>query len=296
MDARACFKAVALSCLHHFAANEKAVAAGEPEGVHQMRVGLRRLRTAIALFKTLLSGAGIKKTTDQLKWLTEELGPARDLDVLIEERVKALEESQPEQDTLPVLESELEKQRRQGFARAKAAIATPRYRKLVLDTALWIAAGAWTRSEDDLLKARRQQKGRDFAAQEMSRRLDKILKQQKNLRKLDAMKRHKLRIKIKKMRYACDFFAGLFGKSKQRRKFAQALKALQSCLGKLNDMRIHDAMARDFAHPHRRHPGQPQKSFAMGFLSGEEEATKPGLIAGAVKSGKKLSRLTPFWT
>jgi inorganic triphosphatase YgiF len=295
MTAGDCFKVIALSCLHHFAANEKAVAADEPEGVHQMRVGLRRLRTAIALFQTLLRGRETQKVKAELKWLTEELGPARDLDVLVREDMKKLEEAQPEQDTLPALEKELRARRRQGFARAKTAIATLRYRKLVLDTALWIAGGGWARGKDALIVARRRQSGRDFAAAQMARRLSKILKQQKKLEKLDAMARHKLRIKIKKLRYAGDFFAALFGADKARGKFEKALKTLQTALGKLNDMRIHGKIARDFAHPRGRKSRQPQKAFAMGLLSGREQAAKAALVAQALKGGKKLSRLSPFW-
>ncbi|HWC63016.1 MAG TPA: inorganic triphosphatase, partial [Rhizomicrobium sp.] len=73
LDAEGCFKTVALSCLSHFAANEKAVLAGEAEGVHQMRVGLRRLRTALSLFKALLRGGELENIKTELKWLTEEL-------------------------------------------------------------------------------------------------------------------------------------------------------------------------------------------------------------------------------
>jgi inorganic triphosphatase YgiF len=290
------FKAVAFSCLDHFAANENAVAAGEPEGVHQMRVGLRRLRTAIAFFKTLLRGAETEAVKKELKWLTEELGPARDMDVLVTEGVKKLEEEEPEQETVPVLEQELKARRRGGFARAKAALATDRYRELVLDTALWIAGGRWARDGDALAAARRSRGGRGFAAEEMSRRYAKILKQQKKLEKLDALKRHKLRIKIKKLRYACDFFESLFEAGGRRRKFTRALKSLQSSLGKLNDIRVHGGLARDFAHPRRHDRRRAEKAFAMGLLSGREEAAKDDLIAKAVKSGRKLRRLSPFWS
>jgi triphosphatase len=54
MDAAQAFQAVAMACVRHFAGNQKAVLAGEPEGVHQMRVGLRRLRAVISVFKELL--------------------------------------------------------------------------------------------------------------------------------------------------------------------------------------------------------------------------------------------------
>jgi len=63
------------------------------EGVHQMRVGLRRLRAAISLFGDIVTGRDTEVLKDELKWLTEELGPARDLDVLAKEAIAPLRQS-----------------------------------------------------------------------------------------------------------------------------------------------------------------------------------------------------------
>src|SRR5262249_27330955 len=68
------FQTVALSCLDHAAANERAVRAGDPEGIHQMQVGLRRLRAAISVFKDLSLGPETEAIKTELKWLTEQLG------------------------------------------------------------------------------------------------------------------------------------------------------------------------------------------------------------------------------
>lgn len=58
------FTAVGISCLNHFAANKDAVEHGLTEGVHQMRVGIRRLRTAVSFFKQILPGPGTAKVKD----------------------------------------------------------------------------------------------------------------------------------------------------------------------------------------------------------------------------------------
>ena len=96
VSAAEAFQIVALSCLDHAIANARAVREGETEGIHQMRVGLRRLRAAISLFKELLPGPEIEKIKTELKWLTEQLGPARDFDVLIEGRVRPMHRSGPD--------------------------------------------------------------------------------------------------------------------------------------------------------------------------------------------------------
>jgi inorganic triphosphatase YgiF len=292
MTAADCFKTVALSCLHHFAANKEAVLAGEPEGVHQMRVGLRRLRTAMSLFKSLLRGRETERIKHQLKWLTAELGPARDLDVLVKDGIPKLERAKPDEKTLPALKKDLKARREHGFVRVRRAVAGSRCQKLVLETALWIAGGSWALGGNALLASRRQRGGRKFAADEMSRRLDKILKGLDKLKKLDAKERHKLRIKVKKLRYAVDFFECVFPGGNRARKFAKTLTALQTALGKLNDIRVHGKLARDYTHPPH---GRPQKAFAMGLLRGHEEAAEKRLIARAAKGGRKLAGISPFW-
>src|SRR3569833_1663867 len=89
------FRAIAYSCLHHLAANRAAVLAGDPEGVHQMRVGLRRLRAALSLFKTLIGGLELEGVKKDLKWLSGELTDARDFDVFLRKTVKPMEKNAP---------------------------------------------------------------------------------------------------------------------------------------------------------------------------------------------------------
>jgi triphosphatase len=89
------FQTVAWSCLDHAASNERAVCAVDPEGIHQMRVGLRRLRAAISVFKHLLCGPETEAIKTELRWLTEQSGPARDFGVLIEQRIRPMHRAGP---------------------------------------------------------------------------------------------------------------------------------------------------------------------------------------------------------
>ncbi len=81
MTAGEAFRAIALSCLRQIIANEPAMCTGKAEALHQMRIGLRRLRAAIAIFADVVGDEDLKKIKAELKWITRELGPARDLDV-----------------------------------------------------------------------------------------------------------------------------------------------------------------------------------------------------------------------
>jgi inorganic triphosphatase YgiF len=292
------FQIVALSCLDHAVANARAVREGETEGIHQMRVGLRRLRAAISVFKELLAGAETEKIKTELKWLTEQLGAARDFDVLIEGRVRPMHRSGPITAELGVLEHDLEVKRNAGLEKAKAALDSERYRKLGLRTALWVTNGEWSSSPDPLLVARRDRSAAEFAAEHLAKQIQKILKRLEKIEELDAPRRHKLRISVKKLRYGAEFFASLFDRRKQaiqRKRFAKILKNLQGSLGNLNDIEVHIRLAATVAHPRKRSRKQAEKALAMGFIAGQEHPLIASCIAEAEKAGEQLSDLPKFW-
>jgi inorganic triphosphatase YgiF len=298
MTAGDAFTTIALSCIHHFAGNRDAVAAGDAEGVHQMRVGLRRLRAAISFFKELLRDRESARIKRDLKWLLGELGPARDLDVLISESVEPLQRERADGTELAILKTDLKHRRRSGFERAKAAVASDRYGQTVLATALWSTGGAWSTGPAPLAARHRNRCVVDIAAEKFARRQRKIEKKLKKIAKLDPHQCHKLRIAAKKLRYADEFFASLYDRRRAQhwlQRHDNALKALQSALGKLNDMQVHNKMAGDFMRTKRRARKKPQKAFALGLISGEDHAHAAGLMHAATKAGKRLTATKPFW-
>jgi inorganic triphosphatase YgiF len=280
------FRAIAFSCLQHLCANQAAVIAGEPEGVHQMRVGLRRLRAALSLFQELIAGpdlAGIKK---DLKWLGSELGPARDYDVFLRKSVVPMKEDGVAE--AAALESDLAARRKRGFERARRMAQGPRYRAILLKTALWLTGGHWARADDDLHRGRRARPLAELARDILSARHAKVTGKLKKLKKLDARRRHKLRIAVKKLRYAVGFFGTLYGHAKARTAFTGQLQDLQDALGRLNDIRVHEDFARKARLP-------PRESFALGRITGQEHAVIPGCIAAADKAGARLRKQEVFW-
>src|SRR5262249_12789078 len=122
------------------------------------------------------------------------------------------------------------RKRRAASARARDAVACARFRALLFEVAVWLESGPWMNPADDLVRSRGEVRIEVFAAEQLRRRLRKVRKRGKQLAQLDANKRHKLRIQVKKLRYASEFFSGLFqGKKAMRRqkKFMPALKQLQ---------------------------------------------------------------------
>ena len=200
------FTTIGFECLRHVACNEIAVRHSDPDGIHQMRVGLRRLRAASSLFKEMLDDRETHRIKVGLVWLTKQLGPARDYEVMVSESIDPLLEQHPNRQELRLLASDFKHERDQGYAVAKAAVGNPRYRHIVLDTALWLLDGEWRRNHDALKTALRERPVSAFVRDELRRRARKIVKRVRRLQALDPRRRHKLRIAVKKTRYACEFF------------------------------------------------------------------------------------------
>jgi triphosphatase len=288
------FSRIGMSCLHHLAANAQVVAAGQAEGVHEMRVGLRRLRAAISLFRDVTRDSELKAVKEGLRWLMEELAPARDVDVLVKEAVTPMREANPDKPEIAVLEKNLKGERTERFEHAREAVSSDRFRQVVLQTALWLLDGNWSRNKNGRSAKIQHQAVSRVAADILDRRARKIIKKAKKLKKLDDRRRHKLRIGVKKLRYGCDFFDSLFDHPKRRYRYEKVLTKLQDNLGKANDIRIHAESAHKLANRLRRMNGRSQAAYAMGFLTGGEQKLPDGLCLRLRTPAASYRRLGRF--
>jgi inorganic triphosphatase YgiF len=289
----AAFQAVGRSVLHHIAANEPAVLAGLPDGVHQMRVGVRRLRAAIWVFSELLRCQQTETIKQDLKWLAGKLGPVRDLDVFLNTKVKRLAEAEPPIAGLADLVAELDYRRAVTAEAAKAAIASSRYRLLILNALEWIEDGAGLKRRS----ARRDQRVKPFAAELFARRIAKAKKRAKHIRRLSVHDRHKLRIAMKKLRYSIYFFESLFdghATAKALSRYKDSLASLQDNLGALNDIAVHQKMVMKLRTDIADNKSQ-LFAFAAGAVVGTERSETEQLLALAEKAARKLRRTKEFW-
>ena len=136
------FKMIGGACLKQVIDNEPAIIKGDPEGVHQMRVGLRRLRAAMSLFSALLHDPQTSAIKTELKWLAGELAPAREIEVLMNRVVKPLEKKgDVRRNGLPALLRELAEKRKAALERVQNTIASTRFRALTLEVAAWLETG-----------------------------------------------------------------------------------------------------------------------------------------------------------
>jgi triphosphatase len=136
------FCRIARNCLDQVHSNERGVVSGhEPSSVHQMRVGLRRLRSALDLFDKILPAyPGLQ---DELRWIAAELGESRDWEVLRKSTVgQAMAEADDTKERL-ALERACDKVAIETRTRAAAAVDSVRYTRLILQYTHWLDRKGW---------------------------------------------------------------------------------------------------------------------------------------------------------
>jgi triphosphatase len=127
-------------CLAHLRRNELATLAGEPEGVHQMRVAVRRLRSALSALKPMLPAKHHRWASKELKWLADALGPARNWDVFVANLLRPVADTFRARQDLECLFAAAERCRREASENAKQAIFSQRYTESMLRLSRWFAA------------------------------------------------------------------------------------------------------------------------------------------------------------
>jgi triphosphatase len=226
------------SCVTHWLANHAAVLDGrDPEGVHQMRVALRRLRSALTIFKDVLPADDRAWLQREAKFLIGGLGGARDWDVFVEELLSPVLAARPDDEGLKVLEQAVSRQRRLAYERAWQTLGSPRYLKFALELEAWLIERGWRRRDPpDGLERRLI----ELAAAVLDRRHRKAIKLGRKFDRLSDDALHRLRISLKKLRYATEFFATLHGKG-ETKPYLASLRRLQDDLGHLNDLAVAEA-------------------------------------------------------
>jgi triphosphatase len=291
MNTGEAFQYVARACLRQIVTNAARLRVRpSPEVIHQLRVGLRRLRSLITSFKGVVTDARLPAIKAELKWLTGELDAARNLDVLLQGDYRAAVVQKDDAEGVKALGLRLRGARRMAYARAAAAAENERFRRLLIDLLVWIEAGPWTAAEHP----QRKKPIRKFAALELGKRRRKIIRRGRRLADLDPASRHKLRIEAKKLRYAADVFAELFDRPKRSRAFIQALKDVQDALGQLNDIVVGERLAHEAA----ASPGRAEtdSAFVAGRITGAQKARIGQLIASGEAAFEAFEDARPFWT
>ena len=227
------FRIIARRHLDAVLAQHDGTRRGDPDALHQIRIALTHLRTAIRFFSPMVDDALRPKVWTELKWLNSQLGMVRDLDVAIE---RVVAESGDELAVIAELQHWDEK-RAESHRLLARALQSARYRRLVEQTSAWIEGGPWsTRRSKEAIRSRRCSLS-DHATAQLTEWERTLLRKARKLRKLDVEKRHKLRLLNKRLTYSIESLDDLFtdeSLTKQKSILKQLRKAQRS-LGQLND-------------------------------------------------------------
>jgi inorganic triphosphatase YgiF len=223
------FRAIAASCLEQIAANQPGAATSDdPEFIHQMRVATRRLRACLRLFESLLPAAFLADLVPALRDLMGPLGHARDLDVLLAEIVSPVTTALPGEPRLAALAGVVTDRRYAARGGAVQALHSPRYGELMLRIAASLHGPAFADDEGPGALI-------DFAGNRLRRLGRRVRRLAQTARLDDPGSLHALRISVKRLRYALEFFASLLDPKAGRRRVLR-LAAVQDTLGQLNDL------------------------------------------------------------
>ena len=278
MACEAAFRVVARRYLADLTANHETTSRGDPVALHQMRIALTHLRTAILFFSPMVADATQAQIRVELKWLNAHLGVIRDLDVAIE-RLKAINKRRPQ---IPPHYRAWIAKRADIHRRLVRALRSARYQRLVKSTSDWIEHGPWSTMKGKEAARRRATPVAAYAVRNLTRWQKKLLKRSRKLPKMDAEKRHRLRLLNKKLCYSIESFADLFAAQKcsVQQTGLKYLRKAQRALGHLND----DARSHSLAAALERE-GVPA---SVQFLSPKRERR---LMLTAAAAYRKLAAL-----
>ncbi|CAG0974335.1 Inorganic triphosphatase [Burkholderiales bacterium] len=293
--ARGAIASIVAGCVRQIARNSTGLrdaSLRDPEWVHQMRIGVRRLRSCLALADGIVAADALDALRRDTRWALDALGPARDLDVFAQETLPAamVDLARTGGDataTVAALRSLARRaaaRRRAAHAAAVACVSSTRCTRLVLAaTAVALSGGTAPEGRSDDPGA---EPARRFAARLLDRRARRLARAAARLAEAGPDERHAIRIAAKKLRYAAEFFATLFPR-KRSRAYRRALADLQDELGAFNDATVAPRITAALAGP------TASATVAVEAWSAARAGASAPRLADA---WARFAAVAPFWS
>jgi inorganic triphosphatase YgiF len=278
-------------CFAQIAANMALVAGSDaPEGPHQLRVGLRRLRAAVLVFRDSLGAEALRPLSEEARRLGGIVGPLRDLDVLIgvvaDAAALGLDDGARE-----ALIAALDAHRGAVRKRVRRALAAPAAVGFLFDLGRLIEGRGWLAPADYAQSARLATPIGEIAADLLDARLARVTRRGRRIRALDPEGLHALRKQRKKLRYAADLLAPIVP-GKRVARYLRALRTLQDGFGSLNDAAMAASWLSGPGAPATDAPAvQRAAGWVLGSLAVRTAHDRPRLF----EHWDALARAKPFW-
>ena len=265
MDAGQVFALIVHECIRHFRLNEALIVTERnPEALHQARVAMRRLRSAFSLFRPAIRQGSLEPLLAELREFITPFGEARNLDVFLDN----YGDEYGWRDRLKLTSA-----RARTYDQVIDTLEAQRSRGMFLDLVEWTASEDW-----------RKQAASAPIGQFAVERLDSVWKKVKHrgtgIGDLEEQQLHRLRISIKKLRYAVEFLAPLYAR-KRVRKYVSSLEKLQDCLGLLHDDMVSRQIVADFG---------------LGETARTDVTARSRQLKAMETRFKQLKRVGRFWT
>ena len=275
------------NCLQLYHGNSLVLRHGDdPEGIHQMRVALRRLRALVGACRDVLLPGLFDYLTSELRWLQQQLGPARDWDVFIAETLDPMLRRLPGDGDLPALRTVAMARRETAYRHALETIDGRRHCEIMLRIGAMLASEDWLAVHGDAPLG-------DFAR-------DRLHSRYRRLRRfgraddLSLTELHELRIAAKKMRYMAEFLRSMYSR-KVGREFLSALADLQDDLGSINDAVVTEHLLDDAEPLLARDLGEMRAARARSLIAGWQAQRVERDLVQFRKVWNRFRKCPIFW-
>jgi CHAD domain-containing protein len=258
-----------------------------PEPVHQSRVAVRRLRSALAIFRRATPDAPFATLAAELKELATRLGAARDWDVFLGDTGEAVKLAFAGDKRVAALLAAATRKRAAAYANLNSYLRGDGWHLLSLRIALLPTVRPWQETQDAAQLALLAAPAADFAVTALRRQRKRVLAAGEDFATLAPAALHEVRKQAKKLRYGSEFFTPLFA-AKPVRRFVEKLVDLQEALGAVNDGAVAAALMAELA-------GGADRAFALGVVQGYVAAIGAPAACEAARAWRKFTQASPYW-
>lgn len=254
------------------------------EAVHQMRVAVRRARSAISIFRPAVEPGALNTINDRLRALGRQLGPSRDWDVFADETIAAIREAMGGDQRIERLAAAVQRRRREHRTELTAYLASAEFRKVGIELAWFAAAGLSPAPGEEAPLSLAA-----FSASVLQHRCKRLISSGKHMEDLDIPALHGVRLRAKRARYAAEMFATLY-RGKAAGRFISKLGTLQQRLGVLNDGAVAMHLLEELGGAGGRH------AYAAGVVAGFLAARAGKIRPRIILAFEKFRRQPAYWT
>jgi triphosphatase len=276
-DIPAALQSMIAACLLHVQANVPGTIEGrDEEFLHQVRVGLRRLRVVLAMAEAWRADAELEALHQEVAQMCIEFGRLREWDVFVLQTLLPVTARFPQSAELRGLLASSEQWRARQRAAVVSRLQSPDYQRLLLRFGAWMYGAYWRQAQAGAAL-------RDFAVHILQKRCKQVGKRGRRIAAADAAQLHLLRIACKKLRYSTEMFGSLFVAARIRR-YTAALSELQDILGLLNDIAVAQRLL-----------GEVDQAQAAALVRGWLEHERAEQMARLGAAWKRFASRKPPW-